>query len=235
MDNLKLAQLAERLLRAGVAPRHVRRSLEELRAHRADLLAQFAADGLGEAESERIVDERMGSIDSFYAATVARPELMSWPRRRPALVFGLLPVLAFIALAVGSVALLVGLTELAEPLKVDGALPQGVRATGMMMRLWVLWAVPIAVAAACALLAVRWRLRPWWPAIGVALVAVVGSTTTMQLSWAAQNTPGSIQAGIGFPGEFVRVLPVLAGVLLPYLLWVYRRGRAGAADLRADE
>jgi len=66
MDNVKLARLAERLLRAGVAPRYVRRSVEELRAHRADLMAQLSADGLDTSEAGRVVDDRLGSIDAFF-------------------------------------------------------------------------------------------------------------------------------------------------------------------------
>lgn len=239
MDNLKLARLAERLLRAGVAPRHVRRSVEELRAHRADLLAQFTADGLSAADAQRMVDARLGSIETFYAATVARPELLSWPHRRPGVVFGLLPVLACGGLAAACVALTVGMVELAHLLqpghKLRGVLPPDIRAAGEFLRLLALWGVPLLVAACSAWLAARGRLRPWWPAIGVLLVALLGSSTTLQLSWAAPGAPGSMQAGIGFPVVFARVLTVCAVVLLPYLVWVYQHGRLRAVDQRANE
>ncbi|HEV7632507.1 MAG TPA: hypothetical protein VGO41_05915 [Steroidobacteraceae bacterium] len=234
MDNLALAQLAERLLRAGVAPRYVRRGVEELRAHRADLLAQFAADGLTAEEAEGAALARLGSIDAYYDATIARPELQSWPRRRPGLTFGLLPVLAFIALVAGCIALTIGLASLAEPIyKARGVVPAGLRATGELLRVLILWGVPLAVAALCAVIAVRWRLRSWWPAFGVLLVAVLGAGTTMQLTWATSGGHGSLQAGYGFPGAFIRTLVVIAVVLLPYMAWSYRRSRA--RDQRADE
>jgi hypothetical protein len=234
MDNLALARLAERLLRAGVAPRHVRRGVEELRAHRADLLAQFAADGVTAEEAEGAVDARLGSIDTYYAATIARPELKSWPRRRPGVTFGLLPVLAFIALVVGCVVLTVGLAHLAEPIyKARGVVPATVRGIGEVLRLTVLWGVPLAVAAFSAIIAVRWRLRPWWPVFGMLFVAVLGAGTTMQITWATSGGHGSLQAGYGFPGAFIRTLAVIAVVLLPYVAWSYRRTRTRVQ--RADE
>lgn len=234
MDNVKLAQLAQRLLRAGVAPRHVRRSVEELHAHRADLMAQLTADGVDPVEAERAVDTRLGSVDTFYAATIARPELLSWPRRRPGLAFGLLPVLVFIALVVGCVLLTVGLAELAKPVyEARGDVPAALRATGELMRFVILWGVPFAVAGFCAYLAVRWRLRSLWPAFGMLLVALLGAGTTMQVTWAAAGGHGSLQAGVGFPGATSRALTVIAVVLLPYLVWWYRRTRT--RDQQADE
>lgn len=236
MDNLKLAQLAERLLRAGVAPRHVQRSVEELRAHRTDLLAQLSADGVSGEEAERTVEARLGSVETCYAATVARPELLSWSHRRPGVVFVMLPVLAFIALVVACVALTVGLAQLVQPeYKLRGVVSPGVRTAGEFLRLLILWGVPAFVAAFSVLLAARRRLRPWWPALGVLLIAFLGSGTTMQVSWAAVGTPGSLQAGFGYPVVLMRALSVIAGVLLPYVVWVYTRRRLDAADQRADE
>jgi len=149
-------------------------------------------------------------------------------------VFGLLPVLAFIALVIGCVALTVGLAHLAEPIyKTRGVVPLTLRGIGELLRLTVLWGVPLAVAAFCAIIAVRWRLRPWWPAFGMLFVAVLGAGTTMQLTWATSGGHGSLQAGYGFPGEFIRMLAVITVVLLPYVAWSYRRTRT--RDQRADE
>jgi hypothetical protein len=46
-----LHELRERLLRAGVAPRHVRRYLTELREHWADLTAEEEREGRNPAEA----------------------------------------------------------------------------------------------------------------------------------------------------------------------------------------
>ncbi len=234
MDDVSLARLAQRLLRAGVAPRHVRRSVEELRAHRADLLAQLSADGLDAAEAGRVVDARLGSADAFYAATIARPELLALPWRRPGLVFGVLPVVAFVLLILCCILLTVGVAQLAEPVyKTRGFVPVAFRVTGELMRLTILWGVPLAVAALCALVAVRCRLRPWWPAFGMLFVALLGAGTTMRVTWASEGARGMLEAGYGFPGTFIRSLAVIAVVLLPYLLWSYRRTRS--RDPQADE
>jgi hypothetical protein len=54
-------QLRERLLRAGVAPRHVRRYLTELDEHLADLMAEEEAAGRSRADAETAAILRLGT------------------------------------------------------------------------------------------------------------------------------------------------------------------------------
>src|ERR1700730_5057535 len=56
-------ELRERLLRAGVAPRHVRRYLAELADHLADLRAE--EERAGALDAERAALARLGGIDAL--------------------------------------------------------------------------------------------------------------------------------------------------------------------------
>ncbi len=86
--------LAERLLRAGVAPRHVRRYLRELSEHQEDLLRAELAKGSDAIAAREAARARLGTEESLAQSMLERPELRSTAARFPALVFGFGPVLA---------------------------------------------------------------------------------------------------------------------------------------------
>ena len=58
-------ELRERLLRAGMAPRHVRRYLSELADHLADLKAEEERAGLNRTDAETAALARLGGIDDL--------------------------------------------------------------------------------------------------------------------------------------------------------------------------
>jgi len=78
--------LKDALLRGGVAPRHVRRTIAELRDHHTDLFAEAFARGCSVENAEREASMRLGDHDSLAAQILARPELRSWAHRWPWLV-----------------------------------------------------------------------------------------------------------------------------------------------------
>src|SRR5215467_1901130 len=87
------SELRERLLDAGVAPRHVRRYVKELREHLADLTAEEAHAGSARAESEMRAMARLGSIDDLAKAMIDQRQFRSWSTRAPWAVFSVAPVL----------------------------------------------------------------------------------------------------------------------------------------------
>ena len=105
MPSLQLDALSEKLLRAGVAPRHVRCYVGELNQHFDDLLRAETRNGLSEKAAFAAARARLGSDDSLAAAMLARPELRSISARFPWAVFGLAPVAA-LALLIFAAALM---------------------------------------------------------------------------------------------------------------------------------
>jgi hypothetical protein len=106
MHEVRFAGIAERLLRAGVAPRHVRRTVFELAGHFEDLRTELRARGLSEAEVDTEASARLGA-DAIVDATLAQPELRSWTWRRPVIAFTILPLATYAALFVTTLRLLV--------------------------------------------------------------------------------------------------------------------------------
>jgi hypothetical protein len=86
-------ELRERLLRAGVAPRHVRRYLTELADHLADLRVEEEGAGRGRAEAESAALIRLGSTDNLAKAMIGQRQFQAWSARAPWAVFGLAPLL----------------------------------------------------------------------------------------------------------------------------------------------
>src|SRR5487761_1357617 len=88
-----LNELRERLLRAGVAPRHVRRYLAELADHLADLRAEEERAGRSRADAESAAHVRLGGMDDLAKAMIEQRQFQSWCVRAPWAMFGLAPIL----------------------------------------------------------------------------------------------------------------------------------------------
>ncbi len=84
-------ELRERLLRAGVAPRHVRRYLRELAEHLADLRAEEERAGLSRTDAESAALMRLGGMDDLAKAMIGQRQFQSWCARAPWAMFGLAP------------------------------------------------------------------------------------------------------------------------------------------------
>ena len=83
MHDIDLSQLQSRLLRSGVAPRHVQRTVTELQDHFDDLVEQGLAGGADRLAARAAARELLGSFDDIADAVRARPELRSWAFRHP--------------------------------------------------------------------------------------------------------------------------------------------------------
>lgn len=237
MRNARYEGLAERLLCAGVAPRHVYRTVFELQGHFEDLVAEFQGQGRSRQESEAAASDRLGSEDAIVASVLARPELMSRARRWPWAGFALFPMAMFIATLFACLFLLVVFLEVAKhgfgyALDDSGALQSfGTTFLGCLM-----WAAPISGAAVVCLLAAERRAPPLWPAVGVLFIALMGSLINANLQWSPYAPQAGLGLGIGvsstelwFPG--VRALTTIAiAVLLHAWLRYSRRHESPAQE-----
>jgi len=98
-------QFRSGLLQAGIAPRHVRRTITELQDHLDDLIAAQLASGSDAATAQRRAGQEMGDLTDVAIAMRACPELQCWAYRYPRLALivypltclALLPVVPVIA------------------------------------------------------------------------------------------------------------------------------------------
>jgi hypothetical protein len=227
MDDRQLARVAARLLRGGVAPRHVRRCLAELRAHRADLVAQLRQQGYGPDAAIAEADARLGQPDDLVAATLERPELRGWANRSPWGVFVVLPLIAFIAVGVGLIALVITGLEWLSPAAKAAADPTVWRVGGPALVVSVQWLLPLALYAGIVAIAWRSRTPPAWPVAGLLLVAVLTSVVNMDLVAPLQpGGQGQLTVGAGYPPREALRSVVMVGAALAAMAVAVLRDRA---------
>ena len=246
-------ELRERLLRAGVAPRHVRRYLTELGDHLADLKAEEERAGRHGEAAESAALARLGGVDELSRAMIEQRQLQSWSARAPWAVFGLGPLL--VLAGVWSVALFFlwlgwqhflpgadtpfgrrpGIHHLLESANVYFQLDRALFFGG-----------PILVGWAMALAAGRQRVKVVWPAAGLFLVALLGSTA--QVHAARMGVAGGRHIGMSFtfahfamspvnatasivPFGWFDALAILSLTAVPYLIWRLHRAHRLLASL----
>ena len=97
MHELDLSRLQTGLLRSGVAPRHVRRTIDELSDHYEDLVEQGLSEGIDSRSARSGAMTMLGELEDIAQAVRAQPELRSWAFRFPRVAAVVYP-LAFIML-----------------------------------------------------------------------------------------------------------------------------------------
>ena len=223
-------ELRERLLRGGVAPRHVRRYVTELREHWADLTAEEERAGLSRAEAEARALARLGRVDDLARTMIERRELRSWTARAPWAVLGGGPVLGL--LAGWSVALLILWSGWAwfvgfSPTPFVPVHGFAIAYFGVGRMLY--YSAPLLAGWGMVVLAGRQRMRAVWPVLlGALVVAVLGATGAVDVrppeAAEAAGRVGirffPVASQIGDAAAHAVVLFVLVAV--PYLVWRWR-------------
>ncbi len=228
-----LRELRERLLRAGVAPRHARRYLRELAEHLADLTAEEIAAGRAGAEAENVAFARLGNIDELADAIIRQGQFRSWASRAPWLTFG-----------AGSLAALAGAYLIACGVLLCGwklfmptaETPFGYAPPHAFAKFYFAadkswyYGAPVVVGLVIAIVAIRQRLKSLWPAIGLALIAYMAATAHIYanrvslhnkftVSMSFFSLPSSRAAA---SGELLYGLAIFCVSILPYLAWRFR-------------
>jgi hypothetical protein len=209
--------LRETLLRAGVAPLHVRRYLSELSDHLSDLVAEETKAGRTAAEVKAAARARLGGEDALAQAMLAQPSLRSWTGRAPwaTLVIGpfLMLILAWLLASLVIIALIgypahnIGLSPPRPVWMPPEWLPREwqVRLGTALLDL-VQVCGPLLIAGWVALLAAGQRSRLIWPLLGCAVVAVFGASLIWHADWPAIDPRDPVHRvswglAIGFRGD----------------------------------
>jgi hypothetical protein len=237
--------LRERLLRAGIAPRHVRRYLRELTEHLADLTAEQRAAGYDEDNAAIRARALLGDDAELAAAMEEQPGFRSLVARFPWAVFLLAPPLvmaictAFPVLLVALFAKLALILSLIERGTLE---PPGLQsAIRLVLETGNLLALPLAMLL-MTIIVWRQRLSPAWLLLSLAvlwpllLCASIDFPATAEI---ARKSGASLSLGAGFStrGGFAQANTLLFTAtryilaLLP-LVWLAAR-RRGLAKVPA--
>ncbi len=238
MHDLDFRRLRRRLLLGGVAPKHVERTIKELRHHFSDLEQKALSEGLPRTEAAARALEQLGDPALIIEEALARPELQSWAYRWPWAVYGILPVIALALTVVGSTLGVVGLIVFAE--SSSGLSPAAfanvlfdqwwARTLLEIWRVGMVYVLPVVFAGGLCVFAAKRDASMLWPTIGVFLVLFLGFCyDLMVVPPPAPDQLGELGAGIGFTMDRVfsirvfRLLVPLVLVLGPYYWWRHRQ------------
>ncbi|HUA96742.1 MAG TPA: permease prefix domain 1-containing protein [Terracidiphilus sp.] len=231
-------ELSERLLRAGVAPRHVRRYLAELSDHLSDLTAEEQRAGRTRADAEAAALARLGDTDRLAAAMLGKPQLRAWSARAPWAAFGLAPLcLLGAAYGLSCVYLWLGWHAFLPAADTPfGGHPRspiyGFENLYFQAGKFFYIGAPLLVGWGIALVAARQRLSVAWPLVGWALVAWMGATARITASRSlVPHGLGHISMAFFVPGPDAAASALASAVVmlllgaLPYVVWTVSRTR----------
>ncbi len=225
---IRFDRLRERLLHAGIASRHVRRTLTELGEHFDDAVRDGRAKGLTAAAAEISAWERLGNEDEIVQGVLDRPELRSLPARYPRAISAVGPALLWVTVTIGSGFLVAGIST-ALQMTGTGIIPaprtsieplwlQNLMNTVLFVYMRIL---PIAIGAWMAAVFARLHVRSW-AFIGAALVSLLSAFSTFSIVFPQViGEGGELNVGFGAKLEELPTVLMLAAVNIALILSAY--------------
>ena len=190
-----------RLLEGGIAPRTVERTIRELKGHHSDLKNSALAEGISEKEATLRASAALGDERTLIAEYLNKPELRSITSRFPRTLYLLGPTaLALLSLAVFALALIT---------LVNTRTWFGDMSAGVAIAFWEKMLVEGLLVFNCYLLvpllviativfAKKRVAAPLWPALGILVLAVLGSGWAYTLDWPQDAVQGSLSINWGY-------------------------------------
>jgi hypothetical protein len=234
----RFSELRERLLRAGVAPRHVRRYLVELADHLADLRAEEERAGHSRADAESAALIRLGKMDDLARAMIEQRQFQSWCVRAPWAMFGLAPLF----LLAGSYFMACLILWSGWRIFLPGTDTPFVRLDGFAILYFgvgksLYYFAPILIGWGIGLIAARQRFKAVWPAVGLVLIALTGSMAQVHaIRPAVPGGAGHVSMDLalwtsaqGVSSGLLHALVILALSVLPIFAWRLRKARSLSA------
>jgi hypothetical protein len=242
MQSRALESLSEHLLRAGVAHRHVRRYMRELHDHYDDVLREELSKGLDRSVAEQTAWARLGNEEDLARSVLAQPALRSTAARFPVLVFGAAPVIVWLASLALVLFALSAFADTRGPARLPILMVFG---SGYVLLFSYMRVLPVIYGVLLLIAAARQRTPLYWPIIGAAIVAVLGGTTTVELTLGATFEASLLgmhstllpmifpsSAALGKPDTLalaaglMRAASMLGIAATPYVIWRIRQSRS---------
>lgn len=222
-------EVRERLLLAGVAPRHVRRYLAELSEHLSDLVAEEECQGRARAQAEAAAFARLGCAEELSRAMSGDRRFRSWSARAPWAVFGLGAPLLLAGAYLAACLILWSGWGLFLPGAQSPFIPlvRGPAVVYFGVGRLLYFSAPVLVGWAMGLVAIRQKSRSAWPLVGLAAVALIASAAQVHVGHpvapaGAGRVSMGFEVGASAPEAASLVLRALALLILgalPGVLW----------------
>ena len=240
MARQQFLRLGLRLLEGGVAYRHVRRYVTELKDHYEDLKAESLARGSNADQAEAEAGSRLVDTDLLAEEMLQRQELKSYGRRYPKVLMIGGPVLLQVCLLIASTFSSIGIVQFVDPAFIS--YNPDVAVVGfpgltvlllMAIRFFMMYLLPLLIVAAVVSYATRNRIALKYYGSGLLIACLLGCSIYTNLQWPdpVNNIEGSLSVSLAlvrlvFPPDYLLRLGsclLLAWVCRKYMLFrMYR-------------
>lgn len=209
--DLGFLNLSTRLLKGGVAPKYVRRTIAELQDHYADLFEAELKAGLSQEDAEQEALALLGKEDDLAAEVLTKGDLRSWTSRWPWALYGLAPVAASFVLTILFITLSIlpaGAMEIIDMENVPAVIPILIE-SGIFIAINIL---PLVVATlVCYQVTIR-RDPLVWPIIGLSLLCALAVAFQFRLTWPTPELQGSLSVSLGYPLKLETLVRCVASI-----------------------
>jgi len=217
--------LWERLVEGGVRRRPARRYLAELKDHLDDLVAEERRATSDPQDAEIRALTRLGSFEMLADAMIERGEFQSWSRKAPLATYLVAPVVALVA---GTALAVVGVVMTAKGVHMGPAAapPEWLRdmASGVAFSSHAV--LPILLAWALGVMAIRHRSPLVWPVLGIVVLVLLGAAVRIGLTLPSPTTHGEVSFSGSFstaPAGLIGLAGQLGLAFAPYAALLYWR------------
>lgn len=220
MNDHRFRLLEIAMVRRGVALRHARRAALELECHHRELVEQALARGESPGHAQQSAHQTLGSDAVLIERYARQKELRSWACRWRA-AYLVAPLLGFMAVSTAEMGSLVVIASHLSPrmrhMRLPGLLTHDI---DFLVRVLVLWVIPVAVAIAVGVLANRQRIALRWPLAGILLLCAVVALMKVRFVVTGGSPAGYARAAIGLnsarlPHQLLRAVLTSVIALVP--------------------
>jgi len=217
MGKDNLIQLRNTLLQGGVAYKHVKRFIGELKDHSADLEREATNNGSDLLTAKGEANTRIGDPELLVQEMLQRPELKSYAARYPKTckIFAVvLPVFSYFLMNILLILAIIGIAELIGSGSTDNSelittVPSIFVFILTIVKYFVLYITPLILIFTLIPYAVHNQLELKYYGLGILVMALLSSSVFVSLIWPdpINEIQGSINVSISivrgdFPNEF---------------------------------
>jgi len=201
MSVINWRNIRYQLLKGGIAPGKIDRTIRELQEHYLDLKNKALEDGVSEREAEQRASAALGDEQTLVVEYLNKPELQSFTSRFPKVFFLFGPTIAALASLGIFASLLYFLASTRSWFSnmsagADIAVWEKILIEGLLVSNCYL-VVPLLVIATVVFAKQRMATL-LWPALGILALAVLGSGWAYTLSWPTDALRGSLSINWGY-------------------------------------
>lgn len=190
MFNQNLKKIRIEMLKGGVKPKYVKRTIHELNDHYFDLQSDLLKDGVSENEAETQAAEKIGDLNEIAKEALRKKELQSWISLHPKTIFLLTPVFIYsLALAI-CLFMLIGVTNLSGEAVSGYPTPLWFQGLSISVVFIYNYLVPVSMVIYFIYIFRERLIRKSIIYLSIVLIALFGSFLLMSISF--PDSPGEL-------------------------------------------